>query len=140
MTFAMLLSSLVWLWPVVGPVVTPFQAPEHTFGPGHRGIDIAGEEGDPVRAAHAGRIRFAGLVAGVPTITIRSGRVATSYQPVHASLAVDADVRAGDVIGRLGAHHDACTCLHLGVRVSGRYRDPLDFLRPRVVVKSPRAT
>ncbi len=139
MTFTMLLTSFVWLWPVVGPVVTPFQAPEHTFGPGHRGIDIAGEEGDPVRAAHAGRISFAGLVAGVPTITIRNGPVATSYQPVHASLAVDAEVRAGDVVGRLGAHHGACTCLHLGVRVDGRYRDPLDFLRPRVVVKSPRA-
>ncbi|MFM8515382.1 MAG: peptidoglycan DD-metalloendopeptidase family protein [Actinomycetota bacterium] len=139
MMSAALLSAMVWLWPVAGPVVTDFQPPVHEFGAGHRGIDIEAEAGSLIRAAHGGSIRFAGVVAGVPTITIRNGPVSSSYQPVHASLAVDTEVQAGDGIGRLGAHHGTCTCLHLGVRVDGRYRNPLDFLRPRVVVKSPRA-
>ncbi|MBM3668653.1 MAG: M23 family metallopeptidase [Actinobacteria bacterium] len=138
-TLTALLTSLVWLWPVVGPVVTPFQEPAHAFGPGHRGVDIEAEEGSSIRAAHDGAIAFAGLVAGVPTVTIRIGPIATSYQPVHSSRAVGAVVRAGDVIGRLGARHGTCTCLHLGVRVEGRYRDPLQFLQPRLVIKSPRA-
>lgn len=138
MPVAALLASLVWIWPVSGPVVAPFHAPEHAFGPGHRGIDIESVVDSPVRAAHAGTVRFAGLVAGVPTVTIRNGPVTTSYQPVHAAVPSGAVVQAGDVIGRLGARHGACTCLHLGVRADGRYRDPLHFLHPRLVLKSPR--
>jgi murein DD-endopeptidase MepM/ murein hydrolase activator NlpD len=139
MSLALLVSATVWVWPVSGPVVAHFQAPAHTFAAGHRGIDVKADAGDPVRAAHGGTISFAGMVAGVPTITIRNGPVASSYQPVYPSLTPNTIVEAGDVIGRLGAHHAACTCLHLGVRVDGFYHDPLGFLRPRVVVKSPRA-
>src|SRR5699024_12436901 len=42
-----------WRWPVPPPhtVVAEFRAPEHRYGPGHRGIDIAvPAEGAPVRA------------------------------------------------------------------------------------------
>ncbi|MER7077770.1 M23 family peptidase, partial [Saccharopolyspora kobensis] len=31
-------------WPLAPPpaVVRPFEAPEHAYGPGHRGVDLAG--------------------------------------------------------------------------------------------------
>src|SRR5699024_5003926 len=50
-----------WRWPLSPPrtVVAEFRAPEHRYGPGHRGIDIAvPAEGAEVHAVEAGTVRF----------------------------------------------------------------------------------
>jgi hypothetical protein len=53
------------LWmPVTGSLVRGFDARAGPYGPGHRGIDIAAPVGTTVRAPAAGRIVFAGPVAG----------------------------------------------------------------------------
>ena len=131
-----LLAGAVWFWPVTGPVATPFQAPTHAFGPGHRGIDIVAATGAEVHAAHGGTVTFAGPVGGVGTISVRLGRVLTTYQPVHPGVTVGTRVDAGTPIGTLIS--DSCRCLHFGVRIDGEYRDPLRFLRPTAVLKSSR--
>ena len=133
-----ILVGSVWLWPVVGPVVTPFSAPTHPYAAAHRGIDIAADPGSPIRAAHRGVVSHVGRVGGVPTITVRDGRMQVTYQPVDSALRVGATLEAGDLLGALGRWSGHCTCLHLGVRVSGHYRDPLPFFRAPIVVKSPR--
>jgi murein DD-endopeptidase MepM/ murein hydrolase activator NlpD len=136
---AALLAALAWVWPVAGPVVTPFQAPSHAYGEGHRGVDIQAGPGSAVRAAHAGTVSFAGAVAGVATVSIRRGSVTSSYQPVHAIVSPGSHVAPGEVIGHLGRRHGHCSCLHLGIRMDGVYVDPLAFLRARTILKSPRS-
>lgn len=135
---AAIVATSTWLWPVTGPVESAFEAPTHAYAAGHRGLDIAVRPGTPTRAAHAGVVTHAGLVAGVPTLTVRQGSTLTTYQPLVAAVTTGTRVGIGDLLGHVGRWPGHCTCLHLGVRVDGEYRDPLDFLRVPIVIKSPR--
>lgn len=135
-----ILAAGSWLWPLSGPIATPFQAPSHAFGAGHRGIDIVAEAGADVRASHGGSISFVGPVGGVPTVSVQWGSVVSTYQPVEPLVEEGQVVVSGEVLGRLGQRHGECTCLHFGVRVSGDYRDPRSFLPRGAVLKSPRRT
>src|SRR5215217_8610223 len=121
------------LWmPVAGAVVRGFDARAGPYGPGHRGIDIAAAVGELVWAPAAGRVVFAGPVAGTSWVSLRiaPGVVAT-VGPVLDPPARPGLVRARSPIGRVGPGHGAT--LHLGVRVDGVYVDPLPYLldRPR---------
>jgi len=59
------------LWmPVTGPVVRGFDARAGPYGPGHRGIDISAPLGTTVRAPAAGRVEFAGPVAGTIWVSL----------------------------------------------------------------------
>jgi murein DD-endopeptidase MepM/ murein hydrolase activator NlpD len=83
-----------------------------------------------VRAVAAGRVVFAGSVAGVGVVTVEHGGERSTYQPIDALVGVDDTVSAGDALGRLRAtgSHCATACLHLG-RLEGEwYLDPLDRL------------
>ena len=121
------------LWmPTAGAVVRGFDSRAGPYGPGHRGIDIAAPMGQVVRAPAAGRVMFAGPVAGTTWVSLRiAPGVLVTLGPV-----LDPEVTAGPVgtrspIGRVGPGHGAT--LHLGVRVDGVYVDPLPYLldRPR---------
>src|SRR5690625_7646389 len=61
-----------WQWPTPPPheVVHAFDAPDHPYGPGHRGIDIAATAGEQVRAVEGGTVRFAGVVAGRGVVSV----------------------------------------------------------------------
>ncbi len=52
-----------WTWPQDGPVLQPFVLGGDPYAAGqHRGIDVAGPPGAPVRAPTAGTVSFAGFV------------------------------------------------------------------------------
>lgn len=118
-------------WPLSPPPepVRPFDAPEHQFGPGHRGVDLAGASGQPVLAAADGVVIYAGRLADRELVSIQhdSGR-RTSYEPVHPIVATGEHVARGQPIGRLQPGHCPETCLHWGVRDEGDYLDPLSAL------------
>lgn len=125
-----------WRWPLPPPhtVLSPFEAPEHRYGPGHRGIDIAvPAEGAQVRAVEAGAVRFSGAVAGrgVVSVVHADGLIST-YEPVDGLLEVGSRVEQGEVLGTLesgsAASHCPGGCLHLGARRGGDYLDPLPLL------------
>jgi len=125
-----------YAWPLQPPpaVLTPFRAPTHAYGPGHRGVDLAGRAGQPVLAARAGTVAFAGPVAGHGVVSVQhDDGLRTTYEPVSATVATGAVVRAGDVLGVLEPGHTGCAaeavCLHWGVR-----RDRLDYLDPLVLL------
>jgi len=122
-----------WRWPIgpPHPVVRPFEAPAHRYAAGHRGIDVSGGDGT-VRAVEGGTVRFAGMVAGRPVLSILHGDgLISTYEPVVASVAAGDPVEAGSVVGDLwseGTHCPTGPCLHLGARRGEDYLDPLILL------------
>ena len=136
-----------WSWPASGSVLRPFGFGDDPYAGGqHRGIDVAGKEGESVLAPRAGIIAFAGSVPGSGrSVTIRTTD-GYSVTLVHlGSLGVrrSASVAEGDPIGTLGRSGDAEWAqpyLHLGVRLTSDpngYVDPLRFLPPRSVAAPP---
>ena len=134
------------LWmPVAGAVVRGFDTRAGPFGPGHRGIDIAASVGELVRSPTAGRVVFAGRVAGrnwvsllvAPGVLVTLGPL---LDPVTTADRVRLRTPVGRVgpghapppVGRAGSGREGAT-LHLSVRVDGVYVDPLAYLvdRPR---------
>jgi murein DD-endopeptidase MepM/ murein hydrolase activator NlpD len=105
------------------------------FAAGHRGVDLAGAVGETVRAAAVGRVFFAGVVAGTPTVSIDHGNGwRTTYQPVVARVAEGDEVGAGQDIGTLRAGHcPASACLHWGLTDGVDYADPTAYLELRPV-------
>lgn len=120
-----------WSWPVTGvhAVVRPYLAPPTPYGAGHRGVDIAAEDGSPVRAPDDGVVHFVGVVVDRPVLSIEhADGVLSSMEPVASTLHAGDVVHRGDVVGTLEAGHCASACLHLGARVGGAYVSPLRFL------------
>ncbi|HEY7043125.1 MAG TPA: M23 family metallopeptidase, partial [Nocardioidaceae bacterium] len=66
-----------WSWPLQPDhsVVRGFEPPADPWGPGHRGVDIAGAPGQPVLAVAAGTVTFAGQVAGTGVVVVNHGRI-----------------------------------------------------------------
>lgn len=125
-------QASAWEWPLGDRRIDrPFDAPDTTYGPGHRGVDLPGRPGQTVRAVAAGRVTFAGRVAGIATITITHGAERSTYQPVEAIVRVGDAVTAGQPIGRLLGGHPSCrrTCLNLGRLRGDTYLDPAQLLR-----------
>ena len=119
-----------WVWPLTPrPVVVHgFDPPPEPWFPGHRGVDLAGSEGQRVLSAGAGEVTYAGTLAGIGVVVVRHGELRTTYQPVDAAVDVGDEVDAGDAIGRLesaGSHCAPRVCLHWGLIRGQTYLDPL---------------
>jgi murein DD-endopeptidase MepM/ murein hydrolase activator NlpD len=117
------------IWPVSGPVTSPFGM---RWGRMHEGIDIGAPSGTPIHAAAAGTVIIAGWVGGYGNLTVidHGGGLATAYGH-QAGLAVGggAQVAQGDVIGWVGCTgHCLGPHLHFEVRVNGQPVDPLGYL------------
>jgi murein DD-endopeptidase MepM/ murein hydrolase activator NlpD len=119
----------LWLRPVAGRVVRPFQAPLTRYGRGHLGVDFAAAPGTLVRAAGAGTVVFAGVVATARHVVVRhAGGLRTSY-----SFLASIRVRGGEVVARgevvgttggRGEHHDP-SVVHFGLRIGDVFVDPM---------------
>jgi murein DD-endopeptidase MepM/ murein hydrolase activator NlpD len=129
-----------WLWPVPAPirVVSPFRAPPTPYASGHRGIDVAVEQGAVIVAPAAGVVSFAGRVVDRGVVAIDHGEgVVSAIEPVEALVTEGTVVAAGDPIGvATSGGHCAAECAHFGVRVDGEYVSPFVFLGglPRAVL------
>ncbi len=122
-------------------MVAGFDPPATRWGAGHRGVDLAGTVGAPVRSALAGTVTFAGRLAGRGVVVVDHGGTRTTYEPVTASVRVGDRVAAGATIGRLelfGSHCFPRACLHWGL-IEGRdhYLDPLTLVGAAPVVLLP---
>ena len=151
-------ARAAWMAPVPGPPSHPFELGPDPFARGqHRGVDLAAPPGERVRSACAGRVVFAGRVAGEGTVSVRCGAWRVSYAPLER-IAVRAGARVGPgrrlglvagASGHAGGPRRGYAGLHLGVRREGRrfgYVDPLRFLAgprrappPVVAARRPRA-
>jgi murein DD-endopeptidase MepM/ murein hydrolase activator NlpD len=118
-----------FIWPVNGPVSSPFGM---RWGRLHAGVDISAPAGTPIRAAAGGRVAMAGWMGGYGQYTCiqHGGGLSTCYAH-QSSIGVGggASVSQGQVIGSVG-----CTgsCfgdhLHFEVRVNGSPVDPMGYL------------
>jgi murein DD-endopeptidase MepM/ murein hydrolase activator NlpD len=130
----------LWL-PLAGPVVRGYEVRAGPFGPGHRGVDLAGVPGAAVRAPAAGRVIFAGRVAATTWVSIQVAQgVVVTLGPLRAlTVTTGQRVAAGAPVADLAPGHRTAeypVALHLGLRVDGAYVDPLPWLtgfgRPRL--------
>lgn len=126
-----------WGWPLAGPrsVSRAFAPPASAYGAGHRGVDLPAAPGAAVRASAAGRVTYAGLLAGRGVVVVSHGALRTTYEPVEASVRVGQVVALGEVVGRLSPGHLGCAaaaCLHWGLRRGEQYLDPV-----RLVERGP---
>ena len=113
--------------PPVDAIVTDgWRPPSSAYGPGNRGWQYGTADGDPVRAAGAGTVTFAGHVGGVQAVTVtHRGGLRTSYTRL-ATVTVGLHDRV-DLGATLGT---AMTELHFGVRLGDRYVDPAVLFEP----------
>ena len=117
------------VWPVNGPVVSPFGM---RWGRLHAGVDIAVPAGTPIRAAKAGRVILLGWTGGYGNYTCigHGGGVSTCYahQSSYAT-SNGASVSQGQVIGSVGCTgHCFGDHLHFEVRVGGAPVNPAGYL------------
>jgi murein DD-endopeptidase MepM/ murein hydrolase activator NlpD len=117
------------IWPVSGPVTSPFG---YRWGRLHAGIDIGVPYGTPIHAAASGTVVLAGWTGGYGNYTCidHGGGMATCYGH-QSSYAVSggAQVSQGQVIGYVGnTGHSFGAHLHFEVRINGNPVDPLGYL------------
>lgn len=124
-------KDIPWQWPADGQVVG-------RFGDGSditAGIDIAGQKGQPVKAAGPGIVVYAGDgVRGYGNLILLKHN--DSYLSAYAhndSLRVKENdvVEAGEVIAAMGNTDAESVKLHFEVRQDGQPQDPLEFLPQR---------
>jgi murein DD-endopeptidase MepM/ murein hydrolase activator NlpD len=116
------------IWPVNGPVVSPFGM---RWGRLHAGIDIAVPYGTPIHAAASGTVIYAGWMGGYGNFVIvdHGGGLATGYAHQSSIAVGGGSVSQGQVIGYVGCTgHCFGPHLHFEVRVNGTPVDPLGYL------------
>jgi murein DD-endopeptidase MepM/ murein hydrolase activator NlpD len=122
-------SSAGLIWPVSGPITSPFG---WRWGRMHQGIDIGVPMGTPIHAAAAGTIIYCGWEEGYGNLVVidHGGDLATAYGH-QSAIAVTCGqyVDQGQVIGYVGCTgHCTGPHLHFEVRVNGNPVDPLGYL------------
>jgi murein DD-endopeptidase MepM/ murein hydrolase activator NlpD len=117
------------IWPVNGPVVSPFGM---RWGRLHAGVDIAVPSGTAIRAADSGRVALMGWVGGYGNYTCIQHNASLSTCYAHQSsfaTSNGANVSQGQVIGYVGCTgHCFGDHLHFETRVGGSPVDPLGYL------------
>ena len=122
-------ATPLFLWPVEGPVTSPFGRRRSGW---HAGVDIRAELGTPVLAAAAGVVIRSGTEPGygrVIKIEHDGGFVTVYAHNTENIVALGDRVSAGDPIatvgrtGRASAHH-----LHFEIWRNGRIYNPLYLL------------
>src|SRR5215216_6132255 len=122
-------SSSGFIWPVSGPVTSPFG---YRWGRMHEGIDLAVSSGTPVAAAAAGRVIYAGWMGGYGNLVVidHGGGIATAYGH-NSSFAIGngASVGQGQTVAYSGSTgHSTGPHVHFEVRVNGSAVDPMGYL------------
>jgi murein DD-endopeptidase MepM/ murein hydrolase activator NlpD len=122
-------SSSGFIWPVSGPVVSPFGI---RWGRMHTGIDIGVGYGTPIHAVASGRVIYAGWMGGYGNLVFvdHGGGISTGYAHQSSiSVSNGQTVSQGEVIGYVGCTgHCFGPHLHFEVRIDGNPVDPLGYL------------
>ena len=120
-----------WNWPADGPLISRFQS----NGSLNKGIDIAGEMGQPVKAAANGAVVYAGrgLIGYGDMIIIKHDQTYLSAYAHNSRLLVKEgdQVKAGQTVAEMGSSGTDRVKLHFEIRRQGKPVDPLSYLPKR---------
>lgn len=125
-------SAGAFRWPAGGAIVGAWVAPAHRYASGHRGVDLAIGRGDRVVAMAAGRVGFAGPVAGRSWVSIdHPNGIRTTVGPmativVARGQVVEQDQAVGTAAAtaHASANQPTSARLHVSARRHGDYIDP----------------
>ena len=122
-------SAAGLIWPVSGPITSPFGM---RWGTLHPGIDIGVPTGTPIHAAAAGTVIYCGWEEGYGNLVVidHHNGLATAYaHQSRIAVSCGENVEQNEVIGYSGCT-GFCTGphVHFEVRVDGTPVDPLGYL------------
>lgn len=121
-------DGVSWMWPADGKVIG-------SFSEGRRGIDIAGKMGQPVLAAGAGKVLYAGSgIRGYGNLVIvkHSSNLLSAYAHNKTIFVKeDQSVTKGQKIAEMGNSDTDDVKLHFEIRQQGKPVDPSKFLPSR---------
>ena len=118
-----------WMWPANGKLITPFAEGSS------KGLDIAGRAGDPVLAAAAGVVSYAGAgLRGYGNLVVlrHNGTYLSVYAHNSKILVKEKQtVSKGQKIAEIGSTDAESPRLHFEIRRQGKPADPQKFLPTR---------
>lgn len=121
-------SPFAWLWPADGSLAGHYATGEPT----QQGIDIAGQAGQPVRAAADGVVVYSGsgLVGYGELVIVKHNDAWLSAYGHNRARRVNEGqiVKAGQQIAEMGHSGAARDMLHFEIRYNGKPVDPLEYL------------
>jgi murein DD-endopeptidase MepM/ murein hydrolase activator NlpD len=122
-------SSSGFIWPVSGPITSPFGM---RWGTLHPGIDIGVPTGTPIQAAASGTVIWCGWMSGYGNLVMidHHNGLATLYgHQSQVAVGCNSEVSQGQVVGYSGCT-GFCTGphVHFEVRLNGSPVDPLGYL------------
>ncbi len=124
-------SPFAWTWPADGTLASRYAAGEPT----RQGIDIAGQAGQPIRAAADGIVVYSGsgLVGyGELVIVKHNDAWLSAYGHNRARMVNEGQlIKAGQQIAEMGHSGAASNMLHFEIRYNGKPLDPLLYLPKR---------
>ena len=113
-------------WPIKGRVLKKFSLTRH------KGIDIAGKQGQLVKAAEAGKVVYCGqgLIGFGNLIIIKHNDDYLSAYANNSSLLVNEgqNIKKGQIIAKVGNVGIKRTSLHFQIRKNGKAVNPLQLL------------
>lgn len=122
--------SSLYAWPLVGTITSAYGWRQSGF---HHGLDIAGDKGDPIRAAAGGVVVFSGYKPVYGKIVIIKHPDGRETVYAHAStlkVREGEKVKKGQIIATVGTTgRTTGPHLHFEVREEGKAINPLKFLR-----------
>ncbi|WP_299256733.1 peptidoglycan DD-metalloendopeptidase family protein [uncultured Kushneria sp.] len=124
-------SDIQWQWPTQGKIVGDFGDKTNLTA----GIDIAGQKGQPVKAAGPGIVVYAGDgVRGYGNLIIlkHNDHFLSAYAHNDALNVKENDVvRQGETIATMGSTDADGVKLHFEIRQDGQPKDPMQYLPDR---------
>ncbi|MGN6388666.1 MAG: peptidoglycan DD-metalloendopeptidase family protein [Burkholderiaceae bacterium] len=121
-------DALAWIWPAEGRIATAFDDSK-------KGIDIAGRSGQPVVAAAAGKVMYAGSgIRGYGNLVIikHTNNLLSAYAHNKTILVKEGQtVARGQKIAEMGNSDTDSVKLHFEIRQQGKPVDPMRFLPGR---------
>lgn len=123
-----------WGWPAAGRLLAGFSDGNAGAQGLNRGVDIAGNVGDPVLAAAAGKVIFVGVYPkhGNLVVLLHADGYSSVYAHNNRVLVKESQmVKRGQRIADLGNSDADQPKLHFELRQQGKPVDPLKFLPAR---------
>lgn len=120
-----------WQWPTNGAIIETYLAGDPT----RSGLDIAGKEGQAIRAAASGSVVYSGnglLGYGELIIIKHNDRFLSAYAHNRVRLVAEGEnIRAGQKIAEMGRGDNGRIKLHFEIRANGKPVNPRQYLPKR---------